>query len=225
MAGISDKAAGGLENRYKYNGIELDTSLGLDEYEAALRDLDPQTGRWCQIDPETENQEMWSPYASMKDDPVKYKDPKGDLPCCGTSAEILSKTQNISGAIELIGGGPEDPVADAVSGAVEVVGDLWALGKFIDETLSKPPKAVTTTKSDIKSTVQASSKAKEEAAASKAKARQTEVQHTSNVSKSNSDTHTKRRSGGQYNRNQNNKKGNSNKKFMPKPNPNKYGNQ
>lgn len=62
MAGISDKAAGGLENKYKYNGIELDTSLGLNEYDAQLRDLDPQTGRWWQIDPETEDQEMWPLY-------------------------------------------------------------------------------------------------------------------------------------------------------------------
>lgn len=85
MAGISSKAAGGLENRYKYNGIELDTSLGLNEYEAQLRDLDPQLGRWWQIDPETEDQEMWSPYTSNNDNPIRYKDPLGNEgdDCCG----------------------------------------------------------------------------------------------------------------------------------------------
>jgi hypothetical protein len=41
MAGISDKAAGGLENKKKYNGIEFDNDLDLNEYEANLRDLDP----------------------------------------------------------------------------------------------------------------------------------------------------------------------------------------
>jgi len=93
MAGISSKAFGGIENRYKYNGIELDTSLGLDEYEAQLRDLDPQTGRWWQVDPETEAQEMWSPYTSNFDNPILYKDPLGDEgeECCEGLWNVLDK--------------------------------------------------------------------------------------------------------------------------------------
>jgi RHS repeat-associated protein len=85
MAGISDKAAGGLENKKKYNGIEFDNDLDLNEYEANLRDLDPQTGRWWQIDPETEGQEVWSPYTSNNDNPILYKDPRGNEgeACCG----------------------------------------------------------------------------------------------------------------------------------------------
>jgi len=92
MAGISSKAALGLENKYKYNGIELDTSLGLNEYEAALRNLDPQTGRWWQVDPETENQEMWSPYASNNDNPILYKDPRGNEgeACCEWLSNIVT---------------------------------------------------------------------------------------------------------------------------------------
>jgi RHS repeat-associated protein len=94
MAGISDKAVGGTENRYKYNGMELDTSLGLDEYEAPLRDLDPQIGRWGQIDPETENQEMWSPYTSNNDNPILYKDPRGNEgeACCGGFIDAVIKS-------------------------------------------------------------------------------------------------------------------------------------
>ncbi len=94
MAGISSHAAGGLENRHKYNGIELDTSLGLNEYEAPLRDLDPQTGRWWQIDPETENQEMWSPYTSNNDNPIFFKDPRGNEgeACCDGLWNAIKKT-------------------------------------------------------------------------------------------------------------------------------------
>ncbi|MDE3184756.1 MAG: hypothetical protein KGM16_15165, partial [Bacteroidota bacterium] len=84
MSGISSEAARGIENKYKYNGIEQDTSLGLNEYNAQLRDLDPQTGRWSQIDPETDDQEMWSPYTSNNDNPIRYDDPKGNEgnDCC-----------------------------------------------------------------------------------------------------------------------------------------------
>jgi RHS repeat-associated protein len=82
MAGISDQALQfGKWNRYRYNGIELDTSLGLDDYEAKLRDLDPQIGRWWQVDPKAEGTEFLSPYASNDNDPIRLKDPNGDVPC------------------------------------------------------------------------------------------------------------------------------------------------
>ncbi|MCG2618207.1 hypothetical protein LZZ85_28185 [Terrimonas sp. NA20] len=84
MAGISSKALtfGEPGNKYKYNGIELGTEL--DIYEAFYRNLDPQTGRWWQIDPKTENMEMWSPYASNYDNPIFYSDKLGDegQACC-----------------------------------------------------------------------------------------------------------------------------------------------
>jgi RHS repeat-associated protein len=81
MAGISSKAAGKLENRFKYNGIEIDEDLSLNAYEAHYRMLDPSIGRWWQIDPKIEEgYESWSPYNSMANDPVKMSDPLGDVP-------------------------------------------------------------------------------------------------------------------------------------------------
>ena len=83
MAGISSKAlkTNYAENFKRYNGIEYDSTFGLDEYEAYYRDLDPQTGRWWQIDPKIEDaNENVSPYASMADDPIRHSDPLGDVP-------------------------------------------------------------------------------------------------------------------------------------------------
>lgn len=81
MAGISSNALKGAnypENRKKYNGIEYTSDLDLDIYDAQLRNLDPQIGRWNQIDPKTENMEMWSPYVSNYDNPIRYNDFLGD---------------------------------------------------------------------------------------------------------------------------------------------------
>ncbi|MGO4291516.1 DUF6443 domain-containing protein [Chitinophaga sp. RAB17] len=81
MAGISANALKGAnyaENRKKYNGIEYTNELDLDIYDAQLRNLDPQIGRWNQIDPKIENMEAWSPYASNYDNPIRYNDFLGD---------------------------------------------------------------------------------------------------------------------------------------------------
>jgi RHS repeat-associated protein len=79
MKGISDKAPKALPNEYKYNGIEETTDLGLNEYDAFYRNLDPQIGRWWQIDPMSDQgYENISPYASEYDNPIKYSDPLGN---------------------------------------------------------------------------------------------------------------------------------------------------
>ena len=79
MAGVSGKAANPFEqNRYKYNGIELSNDLGIDLYDAFYRELDPQIGRWCQIDPKSVASLAESPYVSMGNNPISHADPLGD---------------------------------------------------------------------------------------------------------------------------------------------------
>jgi RHS repeat-associated protein len=150
-------------NKLKYNGIEYDSSLGVDEYEAFYRDLDPQIGRWWQIDPKIEDDQFdQSPYASMDDQPERKFDPLGDAAtCCGFAAAASAerKTQQIALAVELIGGGPEDPVADVIAGGVEVIGNAVVLIEFLTNS---DPKLPAQTKTDSKSEQQANAKAAEE---------------------------------------------------------------
>lgn len=76
MAGISSKAAGGTENRKGFNGIEHTTDLDLNQYDAFYRTLDPQIGRFWQIDPKPDLSE--SLYSAMSNNPILKADFLGD---------------------------------------------------------------------------------------------------------------------------------------------------
>jgi RHS repeat-associated protein len=83
MAGISSKAAGVIENKYRYNdGSELASQeftdgSGLNWYETMFRSSDPQTGRFNQVDPLGALTEDVSGYAYANNNPSNFNDPYG----------------------------------------------------------------------------------------------------------------------------------------------------
>lgn len=82
IPGLSYVASGSDENKFTYNGKELEDEFGLDWYHYGWRFYDATVARWWVVDP---IDEFISPYNYVGNNPIMLTDPNGansDCPTC-----------------------------------------------------------------------------------------------------------------------------------------------
>ncbi|NME72807.1 RHS repeat domain-containing protein, partial [Flammeovirga aprica] len=93
---ITARSSGSEEYRYGFNGMEHEEDIA--GYSTEFRQYNPVIGRFLSIDPEWTLQPDISPYVGLNDNPILFKDTKGDFVVIGTSIGVYYA---VAGAVVL----------------------------------------------------------------------------------------------------------------------------
>jgi RHS repeat-associated protein len=75
--GVRLSAPSVLDNKYQYNGKELNEDFGLNWSDYGARMYDATLGRWNAVDPLADAYQAFTPYAYVLNNPIRLIDPNG----------------------------------------------------------------------------------------------------------------------------------------------------
>ncbi|MBK8563184.1 MAG: hypothetical protein IPN76_07490 [Saprospiraceae bacterium] len=84
-----------LDNKYQYNGKEINDDFGLNWYEYGARGLDRATGRWWSVDPMAEPTASHSTYHYAYNNPVSYIDMFGMWPKAAAAEKEMNPGEKL----------------------------------------------------------------------------------------------------------------------------------
>ncbi|MEQ6122704.1 DUF6443 domain-containing protein [Pseudotenacibaculum sp. MALMAid0570] len=126
-----------VAQKFKYNGIELEESLGLNLYEMELRLYDPAIARWNGIDPVTHYE--FSTYSAFDNNPVVWADPSGaDSEKVDERGQLHSEMRRKYIGQDVFSENSDDNIIDKiVSKALQGSAVIYADGKNLSKLTEK----------------------------------------------------------------------------------------
>ena len=115
------------EQRFKYNGKELQEETGWYDYQ--LRQYDPELGVWHAIDPSADSYYSWSPYSYVFNNPIRLIDPDGADPYDAVRSAAKGAWNSFVSTVKGVG----DIAAAAQPGTQQNIRMMSAISSFFSD--------------------------------------------------------------------------------------------
>lgn len=131
-----------VADKFKYNGVELEESLGLDVYEYEYRKYSPDIGKFLQIDPRADKYHSQSPYSFTANNPILLTDPRGDTIRVSGSQEFkkqyakdiaeIRKDDKLSALVDILESSETDINVTEATSVIGYIQNLFSEGSGDD---------------------------------------------------------------------------------------------